>query len=83
MAAGRLGPHVPSQIDDRLCRDPPVAGVNGLVMQHSLPLQTVRVLIAIPRQAYERYIDPKTSRGGALRGFEPVREAWPNPSPTR
>jgi len=52
-------------------------------MQHSLPLQTVRVLIAIPRQAYERYIDPKTSRGGALRGFEPVREAWPNPSPTR
>ena len=61
------------------------AGVNGLVMQHSLPLQTVRVLIAIPRQAYERWIDPKTSKGGALRGFEAIddkgREAVPKPFP--
>ena len=50
------------------------AGVNGLVMQHSLPLAEVRVYIAIPRALYERYIDPRTSKGGAIRGFEPVRE---------
>ncbi|HMK02044.1 MAG TPA: hypothetical protein VK552_22215 [Reyranella sp.] len=60
-------------------------GVNGLSMQHNLPLATVQVLIAIPRQAYERYIDPKTSKGGAMRGFEPVdgkgREAVPKPFP--
>jgi hypothetical protein len=60
-------------------------GVNGLSMQHNLPLATVRVLIAIPRQAYERYIDPKTSKGGAVRGFEPIegkgREAVPTPFP--
>ena len=49
-------------------------GVNGLVMQHSLPLAEVRVYIAIPRALYERYIDPRTSKGGAIRGFEPVRE---------
>jgi hypothetical protein len=51
------------------------AGVNGLALQHSLPLAEVRVYIAIPRAVYERYIDPKTSKGGAIRGFEPVREA--------
>jgi hypothetical protein len=51
------------------------AGVNGLALQHGLPLAEVRVYIAIPRTAYERWIDPKTSKGGAIRGFEPVREA--------
>jgi len=60
-------------------------GVNGLSMQHNLPLATVQVLIAIPRQAYERYIDPKTSKGGAMRGFELIdgkgREAVPKPFP--
>jgi hypothetical protein len=56
-------------------------GVNRLVMQHGLPLQTVRVFIAVPRPAYEHYIDPKTRRGGAVRGFEVVREAMPKPFP--
>jgi len=51
------------------------AGLNGLTLQHGLPPAAVRVYIAIPRTAYEHYIDPKTSRGGAVRGFELVREA--------
>jgi hypothetical protein len=53
------------------------AGLNGLVMQHNLPLAAVRVLIAIPRQAYELHI----AKGGAVRGFEPVREAVAKPFP--
>lgn len=49
------------------------AGVNGLVLQHGLPLDTFQVTLAVPRPAYERYIDPKTSKGGAVRGLEVVR----------
>ena len=61
------------------------AGVNGLSLQHALPLDAFKVYLAIPRAAWERYIDPKTSKGGAVRGFEPVdgkgREAVPKPFP--
>ena len=59
------------------------AGVNRLVMQHGLPLQTVRVFIAVPRPAYEHYI----AKGGAVRGFEQINamgaRRCQNPSPTR
>ena len=48
------------------------AGVNGLSLRHMLPLDAFRIYLAIPRAAYERYIDPKTSKGGAVRGFEEI-----------
>ena len=57
------------------------AGVNGLSLRHMLPLDAFRVYLAIPRAAYERYIDPKTSKGGAVRGFEVVREVANKPFP--
>jgi hypothetical protein len=57
------------------------AGVNGLSLQHGLPLDAFRVYLAIPRVAYDRYIDPKTSKGGAVRGFEVVREVANRPFP--
>ena len=57
------------------------AGVNGLSLQHALPLDAFRVFLAIPRAAYERYIDPKTSKGGAVRGFDVVREVGSKPFP--
>ena len=61
------------------------AGVNGLSLQHALPLDAFGITLAIPRLAYERYIDPKTSRGGAVRGFEVIgdkgREVGTRPFP--
>ena len=57
------------------------AGVNGLSLRHMLPLDAFRVYLAIPRAAWERYIDPKTSKGGAVRGFEVVREVANKPFP--
>jgi hypothetical protein len=57
------------------------AGVNGLSLQHALPLDAFRVYLAIPRAAWERYIDPKTSKGGAVRGFDVVREVGSKPFP--
>jgi hypothetical protein len=48
------------------------AGLNGLLLQHGLPLDAFRIYLAIPRLAWERYIDPKTSKGGAVRGFEQI-----------
>jgi hypothetical protein len=60
-------------------------GVNALRLEHGLPLDAVRVYLAIPRPAYERYIDPKKSKGGAVRGFEAIhdggREAVDKPFP--
>jgi hypothetical protein len=50
------------------------AGVNALRLEHGLPLDAVRVYLAIPRPAYERYIDPQKSKGGAVRGFEPAHD---------
>jgi hypothetical protein len=50
------------------------AGVNRLALEHGLPLDAFRVYLAIPRPAYERYIDPKKSKGGAVLGFEVFRE---------
>jgi hypothetical protein len=61
------------------------AGVNALRLEHGLPLDAVRVYLAIPRPAYERYIDPKKSKGGAVRGLEAIhdggREAVDRPFP--
>jgi hypothetical protein len=45
-------------------------GLNGLVLQHGLPLDAFKLYLAIPTETYKRYIDPKTSKGGAMRGFE-------------
>ena len=47
------------------------AGVNGLSLQHALPLKDFQVYLAIPRLPYDRYI----ANGGAMRGFELLREA--------
>src|SRR5216683_2885555 len=61
------------------------AGVNALRLEHGLPIDAVGVYLAIPRPAYERYIDPKKSKGGAVRGFEAIhdggREAVAKPFP--
>ena len=40
-----------------------------------------RIYLAIPLVAWERYIDPKTSKGGAVRGFDVVREVANKPFP--
>jgi hypothetical protein len=55
-------------------------GVNALYLQHALPLDRVQVLLAIPHQVYERYIDPRHSKGGAIHGLEIVRDV-PRPFP--
>ncbi len=57
------------------------AGANTLTLHHALPLDQFAVHLAIPRAAWERYIDPRTSKAGALRGFEAVREAGGKPFP--
>ncbi|MBS0521604.1 MAG: hypothetical protein JSR90_23110 [Proteobacteria bacterium] len=56
-------------------------GANVLALQHALPLDSVHVHLAVPRPVWQRYLDPRTSRGGAVHGFEPVREALPTPFP--
>jgi hypothetical protein len=53
------------------------AGQNGLALQHSLPIDAFRLFVAIPKAAYERYIE----KGGAVRGFEQVRDAPGRPFP--
>jgi hypothetical protein len=53
------------------------AGLNGLMPQHSLPLDLVQVYLAIPKPAYERFI----AKGGAVRGFELVRDPAGKPFP--
>ena len=48
-------------------------GERAVAAAHAAARRLPRPLSAIPRAAYERYIDPKTSKGGAVRGFEGVR----------
>jgi len=52
-------------------------GVNGLVLQHALPPEAFQLYLAIPTAIYERYI----AKGGAVRGFEVVRETASRPFP--
>ena len=46
------------------------AGWNELVLETALPADAVHFWFAVPRAAYERWIDPRTSKGGAVRGLE-------------
>ena len=58
------------------------AGLNGLLLQHALPAEAFQLYLAIPTAIYERYIDAKGSKaGGAMRGFEVVRETASKPFP--
>jgi hypothetical protein len=58
------------------------AGLNGLLLQHALPTEAFQLYLAIPTAIYERYIADKGSKGGgAVRGFEVVRETASKPFP--
>ena len=50
-------------------------GMNSLALQHALAADTARLLVAVPRQTFERYL------AKSLRGWEPVREVSSKPFP--
>ena len=56
-------------------------GWNELTLQHALPAEAFRFHFAIPRLAWERWIDPKTSKGGAVHGLEVVTDIPSKPFP--
>jgi len=56
-------------------------GWNELTLRHALPAEAFRFHFAIPRLAWERWIDPKTSKGGAMRGLEVVTDVPSKPFP--
>jgi hypothetical protein len=56
-------------------------GWNELVLQQALPPDAFHFYFAIPRAAYERWIDPRTSKGGVVRGLEMVTDAASKPFP--
>jgi hypothetical protein len=56
-------------------------GWNELVLQQALPPDALHFYFAIPRAAYERWIDPRTSKGGVVRGLEVVTDAPSRPFP--
>ena len=55
-------------------------GVNELLPHHQLSPDAFRLYLAVSRRAFERYVDPKTSKG-SYRGFELVREDMAKPFP--
>jgi hypothetical protein len=57
------------------------AGWNELTLQTALPADAVHFYFAIAKAAYERWIEPKTSRGGVLRGLEVVTDVPSKPFP--
>ena len=56
-------------------------GWNELVLQEALPADAFHFYFAIPRVAWERWIDPRTSKGGVVRGLEVVSDAPSKPFP--
>jgi hypothetical protein len=57
------------------------AGWNELALQEALPPDAFHFYFAIPRAAWERWIDPRTSKGGVVRGLEVVTDAPSKPFP--
>jgi hypothetical protein len=57
------------------------AGWNELTLQEALPPDAFHFYFAIPRVAWERWIDPKTSKGGVVRGLEVVTDTPSKPFP--
>jgi hypothetical protein len=57
------------------------AGWNELTLQEALPPDAFQFYFAIPRVAWERWIDPRTSKGGVVRGLEVVTDAPSKPFP--
>jgi hypothetical protein len=57
------------------------AGWNELTLQSALPADAIHFYFAIPKAAYERWIDPRTSKGGVVRGLEVVTDAPSKPFP--
>ena len=49
------------------------SGWNELALEEALPADAFQFYVAIPREPYERFIDPRTSKG-VVRGLEVVRE---------
>ena len=62
------------------------SGWNELALQEALPAGAFQLYVAIPREPYERFIDPRTSTGGAARprgGARGGRDGHRSRSPTR
>jgi hypothetical protein len=57
------------------------AGWNELTLQQALPADAFRFTFAIPRAAWERWIRPRPSKGGVVRGLEVVTDAPSKPFP--
>ncbi|HTG22415.1 MAG TPA: hypothetical protein VK681_20395 [Reyranella sp.] len=57
------------------------AGWNELTLQSALPADAFHFYFAIPKAAYERWIDPRTSKGGVVRGLEVVTDVPSKPFP--
>ncbi len=57
------------------------AGWNELTLQQALPAGAFHFYFAIPKMAWERWIDPRTSGGGVVRGLEVVTDAVSKPFP--
>jgi hypothetical protein len=55
-------------------------GWNELTLQQALPADGFRFFFAVPRVAWERWIDPKTSHG-VVRGLEIVHDVASKPFP--
>jgi hypothetical protein len=56
-------------------------GWNELTLQEALPADAIHFYFAIPRVAWERWIDPRTSKGGVVRGLEVVTDVSSKPFP--
>jgi hypothetical protein len=56
-------------------------GWNELTLQQALPAEAFRFFFAVPRAAWERWIDPRTSKGGVVRGLEVVHDVASKPFP--
>jgi hypothetical protein len=57
------------------------AGWNELLLQEALPPGVFHFYFAIPRVAWERWIDPRTSKVGVVRGLEVVTDTPSKPFP--
>lgn len=57
------------------------AAPNELLPQHHLSPDVFAVYIAIPRRSFTTHVDPRTSKGGAYRGFTVVTDGIAKPFP--
>jgi hypothetical protein len=56
-------------------------GWNELTLQEALPPEAFQFYFAIPKVVWERWIDPRTSRVGVVRGLEVVTDTPSKPFP--